>query len=49
MVEERISFQDMLEQARAQSNVYSAKEDSEDKYISRFLHIALHREVGCVT
>ena len=31
MFEERVSFQDMLEQARAQSDIYSAKEDSEDK------------------
>jgi hypothetical protein len=29
-VEETVSFKDMLEQARAQSDIYSAEEDSED-------------------
>ena len=29
-VEETVSFEDMLEQARAQSDIYSAEEDSED-------------------
>ena len=31
MFEERVSFQDMLKQARAQSDIYSAEEDSEDE------------------
>ena len=30
-IEERVSFQDMLEQARAQSDIYSAEEDSDDE------------------
>ena len=30
-IEEAVSFQDMLEQARAQSDIYSAEEDSEDE------------------
>ena len=28
---ERVSFEDMLEQARAQSDIYSAEEDSDDE------------------
>ena len=31
MFEERVSFQDMLKQARAQSDIYSAEDNSEDE------------------